>query len=214
MKNKKVFGIVYLILNNINRKKYVGQTVKPLTIRWSNHVSASRDPQQYFARAIAKYGCENFSMTVLGEVYSKDEMDSLETALIKFYESNNEDYGYNLTTGGDGINCPSPETLLKMRNSHLGKSLSQQAKDKLSHANKGREITWGAKISEAKMGHSVSEETRAKLSLAHRGRKFVGRKRSGSQSQEHRDKISASLNRTYELRKAMKAKNETTVAGG
>lgn len=201
MEDKKVFGIVYLILNNINRKKYVGQTIKPLTIRWSNHVSASRDPQQYFARAIAKYGCENFSMIVLGEVYSKDEMDSLETALIKFYESNNEDYGYNLTEGGDGLNHPSPMTLLKMSESKKGQRLSQEAKDKVSRAMKGRIITWGDKISAGKMGHSVSEEARAKIGAAHRGRKVGKRKSPGPHSQEHRDRISAGLLRASALRK-------------
>lgn len=87
---------------------------------------------------------------------------------------------------------PSLETLQKLRDSHLGKRLSEEAKKKLSLATKGRpgkphtEET-KIKIREARakqvMGPML-EETKKKIGDANRGRKY------GPLSDEHRRKLS------------------------
>ncbi|MBR3051000.1 MAG: GIY-YIG nuclease family protein, partial [Selenomonadaceae bacterium] len=49
----KVFGVVYLIWNIVNGKKYVGQTVKA---RFNEHARQNG----IIGRAIRKYGKKNF----------------------------------------------------------------------------------------------------------------------------------------------------------
>jgi len=72
---------------------------------------------------------------------------------------------------------PNNETREKMRNSHLGKSASEEAKLKMSEANKGNTRWLGRKhteetkkkIGESKKGKPRSEETRRKLSELNTG---------------------------------------------
>ncbi|MBR0262166.1 MAG: GIY-YIG nuclease family protein [Selenomonadaceae bacterium] len=40
----KPFGVVYLIINLINGKKYVGQTVQPLRKRFNKHANCKTMP--------------------------------------------------------------------------------------------------------------------------------------------------------------------------
>jgi group I intron endonuclease len=61
-------GIIYLITNNINGKKYVGQTTTPLSYRFTNHKSDARNNRGYYlASAIRKYGEDNFKIEALFE---------------------------------------------------------------------------------------------------------------------------------------------------
>lgn len=87
---------------------------------------------------------------------------------------------------------PSPETLQKLRDSHLGKRLSEETKKKLSLATKGRPgkpLTEEAKekirVARAKqvMG-PMSEETKKKIGDANRGREL------GPLTDEHKKKLS------------------------
>lgn len=69
MKEAKMFGIIYLITNAINDKKYVGQTIKSLKRRSNAH---KRDAFKYQSslplhRAMRKYGIENFNNAKLKE---------------------------------------------------------------------------------------------------------------------------------------------------
>ena len=84
----------------------------------------------------------------------------------------------NADEGGWGSPNPKPSTLLRMRQSHLGKTQSASTREKVRLAVKGRKIseetkdklrnrphTWGWKISRGKQGHSVSEQSRDKMSM-------------------------------------------------
>lgn len=105
-------GTIYLATNLINNKKYVGQTKCSFERRKRNHLSeAKNNPRRYFQKAIRKYGEDNFSWMVLEQKDFEDEkkcfewMDEREIFYIAFYNSNNKDFGYNLTKGGSG-HCP------------------------------------------------------------------------------------------------------------
>lgn len=64
-----------------------------------------------------------------------------------------------------------------------GKALSKETRAKMSKRQKGRVITWGSKISEAKKGHTTSDETKRKISEGNKGKIM---------SDEAKSKISAS----------------------
>ena len=90
-----MFGIVYLITNLLDGKKYVGQTTRTLEERFSEHVEAD----SLLGRAIQRDGAENFSREVLVECETPEELDAQERFYIKKLDCKHPK-GYNLTDGG------------------------------------------------------------------------------------------------------------------
>lgn len=95
--------MVYLAINKINNKVYVGQTINTLNRRKTSHYAAARNEKDnlYFHRAIRKYGENNFDWIVLDKANNQDKLNELEQFYIAKYKSNNSQYGYNMTSGGD-----------------------------------------------------------------------------------------------------------------
>lgn len=91
---------IYIIKNTINNKVYIGQTIQPISIRFTNHKMASRIEDTKFYRAIRKYGEENFYIELLETVPFHD-LNEREKFWIKYYDSYY--HGYNSTLGGDGV---------------------------------------------------------------------------------------------------------------
>lgn len=95
------FGIIYRALNNDNGKVYIGQTIKTLETRKNVHYSKySNCP--YFHNALMKYPKEVWNWDVIDYAENREELDEKEKYWIAFYQSNNSEYGYNLTEGGQG----------------------------------------------------------------------------------------------------------------
>ena len=60
---------VYIHINKINNKKYVGITKTSFVKRWGKNGSGyTRDKKSVFGRAIEKYGWENFAHEIFGEL--------------------------------------------------------------------------------------------------------------------------------------------------
>ena len=51
--------------------------------------------------SICKYGVENFSVEILHIGKTKDELNYFEDFYIKYYNTRNPKYGYNIKPGGD-----------------------------------------------------------------------------------------------------------------
>lgn len=83
-----------------NGKKYVGITSNSPKRRWSN--GRGYKNCVYFNKAIEKYGWENISHEVVATHLHEDEAKNREKQLIFELKTNNPQFGYNLTTGGDG----------------------------------------------------------------------------------------------------------------
>ena len=83
-----------------NGKKYVGQTSVPLKERAKNGEGYINSPAVY--NAIKKYKWENLQIETF-PCETVEEMNYLEQYYIKLYRTNERDYGYNLTLGGEGV---------------------------------------------------------------------------------------------------------------
>ena len=135
----KVFGIVYVIINMLNGKCYVGQTMKSLEERFKEHATRKR---LLIGQAI-KDDCEqNFNRHVLVECTSKAEMDEWERRCIVFFNSKTPN-GYNQISGGQG-GVPDDETRAKLRTSKIGeknpnygKHLPDETRNKMAEAQSG-----------------------------------------------------------------------------
>lgn len=92
-------GFIYLITNNINNKKYVGQTIGSIQERWNQHLRATRDKgSRHLYDAIKLYGYQSFSIQELEEV-PNDWLNERECYWISYYDSFAN--GYNMTSGGE-----------------------------------------------------------------------------------------------------------------
>ena len=74
---------IYKIENLINHKVYIGQSIH-IEKRWQQHCQPSSD--SVIAKAIKKYGKENFSFQILEEC-SEQDLDEKELFYIKSYNS-------------------------------------------------------------------------------------------------------------------------------
>jgi len=176
---------IYKIVNKINNKVYVGQTVQSIEKRWNCHKCDSQTANFPLYRAIRKYGIDNFAIEhieTLPENSTVDDLNQREIFWIKELNSVRPN-GYNLKSGGSH-GRHSEESKIKMRIAHTGKKLSNEHKIKLGIAGTGRTHSKEtlAKMSATKRGKVFSKEHRAKLSAAKKGKKLT---------EEHKAKIAA-----------------------
>ena len=166
-------GIVYMAMNTINGKCYIGKTIQPLGFRRSDHHKLARNgsPTAFHA-AIRKYGKKAFYWDILFESELEQLLSIVEVTLI--YENGTRcPGGYNLTSGGDGISglVHSQATRDKMSHSHTGRRISDRQRKAYAlladmRRDKKRDPAIGRKISLSLMGHAVSAETCRKMAAA------------------------------------------------
>lgn len=136
-KNRKKFTEVYIAVNLVNGKKYIGITSCGLTKRKQAHIRRAfkgAEKNNILHRAIRKYGSEAFSFSILKGYSNFDEALKEEIRLIGLLEPE-----YNLTKGGEGHlgYSPSTETRLKISRAHngnkynLGRKTGETTKEKL-----------------------------------------------------------------------------------
>lgn len=109
-------------LTSPSGKVYIGQTVKSVARRWSDHCSNAKQEVDACPRleaAVRKYGREAFKLELLFAVYSQEEADRLEIDNITSHDSCGV-AGYNVTAGGLGHSkerCKREHLLAETRNS-------------------------------------------------------------------------------------------------
>lgn len=127
-------------------KVYIGITCQNPIRRWAHGHGYRKN--QYFTNAIQKYGWEAFTHEILFDGLTKEEACEKEIELIAFHRSNNDDYGYNISSGGEFAGT--------------GHTLSEEVRKKLSESKKGEKHYL--------FGKHVSEETRQKMRESHLGK--------------------------------------------
>ena len=114
-------GIIYVITNIKNNKKYVGQTINSLEKRWKKHLSKTTNCVA-LQNAIKKYGKNNFKIEIEEEIEDNnkkvliEKLNCLEKIYIFKYNSLAPD-GYNLTLGGD-VSSITKESIVKRSEKH------------------------------------------------------------------------------------------------
>lgn len=94
---------IYKITNMVNNKCYIGQSID-INRRFKEHQNGLNKKvghNPYFQNAWDKYGEENFAFEIIEEVDDTNLLDEREIFYISFYKSNDKDYGYNATPGGN-----------------------------------------------------------------------------------------------------------------
>lgn len=148
---------VYLITNKVNGKLYVGQTTKDVATRWALHMSdfeRGRKKNYPLYLAFAKYGVENFDVSVLKDnIVSYEELDYWEMYYIKKLNTRHPN-GYNLTDGGQGVHGYRHTEETKRK---IGKTIKSKY-DEIYTPERSK------KISDANKGKKFSDEHKQKLS--------------------------------------------------
>lgn len=145
--------IVYLHINKLNGKVYVGIThyIYNPNRRWRDGLGYRRTSLIY--KAIQKYGWDNFSHIVFCKTI-KERACLLEQTLIRFYKG--KKLSYNIGLGGEGSNSFSEETREKLRQYTpwiKGRHHTDETKKKISEASR----------------RPCSEEAKKKISRANKG---------------------------------------------
>lgn len=88
---------IYKITNIQNNRVYIGQTVRPIEQRFHRHINDALNNilDTHFARAIRKYGKDNFIIEKIDSAFSQEELNQKEQYWIQYYNSVKE--GYNET---------------------------------------------------------------------------------------------------------------------
>ena len=138
-------GYIYKIVNKIGGKLYIGKTTKNIEERFKNHINkAKKYTNRYLYDAMNYYGYENFYIEKIGE-YDNSELNKEEIYWIKYYNTNDKNFGYNMTTGGDGGDTWSRNenkdiTSMKLVLVNRGKKRNKEFGIELSKKLKGRKI--------------------------------------------------------------------------
>lgn len=197
---EKVKYCVY-IHTTPNNKRYVGISQNYIK-RWKNGVGYKKN--KHFYSAIEKYGWDNIKHEIVAEGLSLAEAERMEIELIKKYQSNNREFGYNNAEGGKvnrGYKL-SELTRKRLSESHKGQipatkgiKLTPERREKAINALKNFRETHKGNMPKPMLGKHLSEETKQKISESLKGlmagekNPWYGKKF----SDEHRQKISQAL---------------------
>ena len=171
---------VYCLLNRVTGKLYIGKSNRKVGVREREHFKLALEGATgctYLYAAIRKYGAKSFDIILLsGWASTPEDLNTQEIEFIAKYRSNEPEFGYNLTTGGDGMNNPSPEIRQKWRLAKLGKKQSPETIAKRAKAMMGNTNCLGRVQPESErkqrslanpkpmLGKQHSVETRQKIS--------------------------------------------------
>ncbi len=162
-----------------NGKKYVGITSLSVHTRWHKNGTGYKK-QQYFWRAIQKYGWENFSHEIILENITFDEACEAEQYFIKYYKTNNQNFGYNATEGGAGtqghvVTDEQKEVMRRLakerylnpeNHPRYGITLTDETKQKI----KNTLIQKYTEEPHPNTGRKHTDESRKKMSKSHKGK--------------------------------------------
>lgn len=111
---------LYQLTNKINGKFYIGYTSETPQERFKKHLRDSKKCDFKFARALKKYGAENFNIKTLAVVETLNEALALEIKIIEDTQAIKR--GYNSNQGGRGGNTGNYEQVSKKLKEYFNKN--------------------------------------------------------------------------------------------
>lgn len=148
---------IYKIINLVNGKIYIGQTIEP-TKRWYQHRRDAAKPKYPLHFSIKKHGVHNFEFEVIFYCKSQDDANWAEEELIKQCDSLVKNgKGYNISLGGM-VAPKSAEWIQAMKNWHA--SLSPEERAEISKKQSEATISQIATKGHPAQGRIVTEEER------------------------------------------------------
>lgn len=173
-----------------NGKMYFGQTCQDVEKRWGKNGYCYRT-QSLMWKAIKKYGWDNIDHRIISIGLDKEEADFQEMFYISAYRTNEPEFGYNITSGGEGTtgHTLNNSSRKKISESHKGKRNSPNTEFKKGNEpwNKGKKGLYTGCLK----GKKFSEEHKRKLSEAHKGKHSCNKGK--KLSEETKIKISEAL---------------------
>ena len=139
------YGYIYKITNIITGMKYIGQTTKPIEVRFEGHCKEKRN--RHISNAIRKYGRNNFKLEKIAEAKNQEELNELEKYHVEM-EKCLHPFGYNHRAGGNQNGICSDELKNKISAAKLnrpnlkrrGEVKSEQYRIKISRGLGGKKI--------------------------------------------------------------------------
>jgi group I intron endonuclease len=194
-------------------KVYIGITSKEPIKRWNRGSGYLNN--DYFMKAIRKYGWDNFQHEILFEGLTKEQAELKEIELIALYKSDQRKYGYNIEHGGNSIGKHSEETKKKIGMANrgnpswiAGKHHSQETKEKMRKIKTGKQLPDAIKIkiSNAHKDVKLSKEHVEKIANSNRGKKRTAEQKAHisnalkghkgvKHTQETKDRIASKLSK-------------------
>ena len=174
--NLEVYGIIYKIVNKINNKVYIGQTIMKKGFYGRYQYTGKSDIErvyryhkkrkdknksysQHLINSIEKYGFNSFEVCVLLDVaFSNEELNIKEQCWISIFNSLNNGYNKNL----GGFNRGS-YYITEQHKINIGK-----AKRGFKHSDETKK-----RLSEVNLGKHHSDETKRKMSISKTGFKHT-----------------------------------------
>ncbi len=164
----KIFSIYKISFPN--NKVYVGLTCN-FKARKYNHLFAARNPKYPVNRALALYS-DLCVWEIIYQSKCSDDINQKEMYFIKLYNSNNPEFGYNLTAGGEGVwgfrhsekskklNSEAKKAHFKTNPEHLQKQIINLEKFRKENPNYNREKAikqWSTEESRKKHGEIMKK---------------------------------------------------------
>ena len=151
---------VYQHISKIDGRRYIGITKHNPYRRWRPDGSGYKSCP-HFWRAIQMYGWNSFEHEIIAEGLTEEEASKMEISLIKTYESNKSEYGFNIAPGG----------MYRSMTEEMRKRFSEQRKGKMlgkDNPNYGNHRFAGK--NNPNYGKKHSAETRALMSQNRKGK--------------------------------------------
>lgn len=140
-----------------NGKVYIGVTSRKPELRWKG--GSGYVDNEYFTRAIKKYGWNNITHEILYTCNTKEEAEQKEIELILLHNSTNRQFGYNIEHGGS-----------------LSGKHSLETRRKISESLKGeKNPRFGKHFPNQKYGHSVAKYNRDRRIQSHLGQQPINK---------------------------------------
>jgi len=213
---------IYKITNLMNGKVYIGKTSN-IEKRWKRHISVAKNKErkayQYLHKSINKYGVYNFNIEVLENCLTEIEAFEKEKKWIEKFNSNDYNFGMNLTDGGEGTSGVkwSEESRDKIRgenNHNYGKKISDDIKSKISKSVSGENNGFYGKTHSEEVvnflkNREISEELKKVISCKCRGSNQSSAKLTEKDVLDIRDKWNSGKYSQTELAKLYNVKPNT-----